>query len=339
MRVGRARIREIVNEMLRDKPTLRAGELAAQVKISRQAAHRHLARLVREEILLRQGEGRGTCYRAANPPESVRRYRRKGLAEESVWGEMRGRLAALADGPSENVESILQYAVTEIVNNSIDHSGGEWVDVRLRATGSSVAFEVIDDGVGIFEHLRARMGLPDKLSALQELSKGKLTTLPERHSGEGIFFVSKIADFFEIESDDLAWRADNRRGDASVGNIPSRNGTRVRFEVDLSKRRTLPELFSEYTEEFEFVKTRIVVKLFESGERFISRSEAKRVLHGLERFKEVTLDFRGVTEIGQGFADETFRVWPSAHPEIRMVPVNMCPAVEFMVKRALPKGG
>ena len=108
---------------------------------------------------------------------------------------------------------------------------------------------------------------------------------------------------------------------------------------DRSKGRTPQEHFREFTEDFAFVKTRIVIKLFDSGERFISRSEAKRVLQGLERFKEVTLDFRGVTEIGQGFADETFRVWPSTHPEIRVVPVNMCPAVEFMVKRALPKGG
>ena len=78
---------EIVNEMLRHEPTLQAGELAKHARISRQAAHRHLARLVREKILLRQGQGRGSCYRAVNPPEGGHRYRRKGLAEEAVWGD------------------------------------------------------------------------------------------------------------------------------------------------------------------------------------------------------------------------------------------------------------
>ena len=77
------------------------------------------------------------------------------------------------------------------------------------------------------------------------------------------------------------------------------------------------------------------MKLFEIGARFVSRSEAKRLLHGLERFREVVLDFARVTEVGQGFADELFRVWAGAHPDTQLRPTNAVPEVRFMIERAL----
>jgi hypothetical protein len=99
-------------------------------------------------------------------------------------------------------------------------------------------------------------------------------------------------------------------------------------------RRPLAALFAEYTDDHEFSRTRAVVKLFTLGGDFVSRSEARRLLHGLERFKEVILDFRGVDGIGQGSADEVFRVWPASHPEVRLSPVEMSDEVAFMVRRA-----
>jgi hypothetical protein len=46
------------------------------------------------------------------------------------------------------------------------------------------------------------------------------------------------------------------------------------------------------------------------------------------------LDFSGVDEIGQGFADEIFRVWARAHPDITLEAVAMSVPVAFLVKRA-----
>jgi hypothetical protein len=48
----------------------------------------------------------------------------------------------------------------------------------------------------------------------------------------------------------------------------------------------------------------------------------------------VVIDFNGVEGVGQGFADEVFRVWARAHPQIELAPVGMSPAVAFMVERA-----
>jgi len=80
--------------------------------------------------------------------------------------------------------------------------------------------------------------------------------------------------------------------------------------------------------------SRIVVKLFKYGVRFVSRSEAKRLLVGLEKFREVILDFAGVEAVEQGFADEVFRVWAKQHLETTLNPENMTEPVAFMVERA-----
>ena len=82
-----------------------------------------------------------------------------------------------------------------------------------------------------------------------------------------------------------------------------------------------------------------MIKLFAYGTSFVSRSEAKRLTQGLERFRLVILDFQGVTLVGQGFADEIFRVWWRAHPQIELQAENMIPLVAFMVERARTAAG
>jgi hypothetical protein len=52
-----------------------------------------------------------------------------------------------------------------------------------------------------------------------------------------------------------------------------------------------------------------------------------------ERFQSVILDFDGVAEIGQAFADEVFRVFRVAHPKTALVPIHMTDAVREMVGR------
>jgi anti-sigma regulatory factor (Ser/Thr protein kinase) len=332
--VPRASVRDRIQQLFRKGATLRAGEVAEAVGVSRQAAHRHLAALVEEEVLQSEGQGRSVTYRAAGGLPLVRRYPRGIIAEDRVWNELAAQNDTLAS-MSDSARSVFHYAFTEMLNNAIEHSASKEVEVRFERAPSGLAFEIVDEGVGLFAHLRKELGLASNLMALEELSKGKITTLPEGHTGEGIFFTSKAADRFEIDSGGLRWTVDNERQDVAAGAAPPRRGTRVRFEAKLEPSRTMSEVFDEYTQDLEFTKTRIVVKLFVHGERFISRSEARRVTHGLERFGEAILDFRGVKEVGQGFADEVLRVWATAHPRTKLTPVNMIEPVEFMVKRAL----
>ncbi|MGP1683225.1 MAG: STAS-like domain-containing protein, partial [Giesbergeria sp.] len=69
-------------------------------------------------------------------------------------------------------------------------------------------------------------------------------------------------------------------------------------------------------------------------DQLVSRSQAKRTLARIEKFKFVVLDFKGVSEIGQAFADEIFRVYAKAHPEIIIAPMNESKAVAAMISRA-----
>jgi hypothetical protein len=71
------------------------------------------------------------------------------------------------------------------------------------------------------------------------------------------------------------------------------------------------------------------------NEKLISRSQAKRLLARIDRFKNIIFDFEEVSSIGQGFADEIFRVYANKNPNLQLMPVNMNDSVEKMVKRAL----
>jgi hypothetical protein len=75
------------------------------------------------------------------------------------------------------------------------------------------------------------------------------------------------------------------------------------------------------------------VKLFQK--EYVSRSEARLLLAGLDRFKKIRLDFRGVKSMGQGFADEVFRVFLENHPDIEIKTENLSRALWTMVRHVI----
>ena len=79
-----------------------------------------------------------------------------------------------------------------MLNNVIDHSRGEKVEIFLERTATSIEILIRDNSEGIFKKIQRELGLIDERQALLELVKGKLTTAPDNHSGEGIFFITTI---------------------------------------------------------------------------------------------------------------------------------------------------
>jgi DNA-binding Lrp family transcriptional regulator len=324
---------QAILRLLRENGQVRTADVVGRLGVSRQTAHLDLQGLVNAGLIERRGAGRGSHY--VSPGAQLLEYPIDGLHEERVWTDVRGTKAA--QGLSEIALSLAHYSVTEMVNNVIDHSASVGTFVRASSEHDALVLEVQDEGVGAFERIRRTYGATDHLDALQQLAKGKLTTQPEFHSGEGIFFTSKAVDYFLLECNGLRWIVDNRRSDQAVGMVSARKGTRVYWEIDASTQTRLEDVFSRYTDQqsLEFSRTQTVVTLFEHGDRFVSRSEAKRLTQGLERFSKAIIDFKGVTEVGQGFVDQVFRVWQEEHPEIEIEPINMNPAVHFMVARGL----
>lgn len=309
--------------------------LAAVLGVSRQVANGQLQTMVADGLLEAEGTTRARVYRLRTLRHESQDFQRAGLEEDPVF--RRVVAPVVADLP-DNVRNIWQYASTEMINNAIDHSGGDLVRVAVRRNALWTEVTVADDGEGIFLKIQRALSLSDPREALLELAKGKLTTAPQAHTGEGIFFTSRAMDRFEIVSHHLRFSHAPRQADAIVEQEADAAGTTVVMRLANRSPRLLRAVFDDFSdpEEYTFDKTVVPLRLAQfGGEMLVSRSQARRVCHRFERFKRVELDFAGVEEIGQAFADEVFRVFAASHPQLRLTPLNTSPAVAQMIRRAV----
>ena len=335
-------VRQLILQKLRNQPSVRAAEVIKITGFSREYVNRFFRALVTEGKLNRLGKANQARYvlegrkfkKVLVPITTHRKLANQDLREDVVLAEIEHSARALAGVP-ENVRRIMEYAFTEMLNNAIEHSRSREISVVINRQTASVGFEVTDRGIGIFNNIRQKRKLKGVLEAIQDLLKGKQTTAPRQHSGEGIFFTSKIADVLTIQSSGKKLIFNNVVGDIFIRDIRPARGTKVSFSIGVKSKRNLQKVFKNYSgEAYGFTKTRVGVKLYELSSEYISRSQARRIMSGLEKFKHVTLDFRGVKTVGQGFADEVFRVWQKNHPSITIEPKNMNDNVRFMTTRA-----
>ena len=316
-----------------------AATLMSEFHISRQAANNHLVQLVKDGDLVPQGVTKARIYRPGIKQEASQSFPREGLAEDVVW---RTVCAPVVKELPENVRDIWHYGMTEMINNAIDHSGSPEIHVAIRRTALHTHGWVVDDGEGIFSKIQRALGLLDPRESILELAKGKLTTDPKNHTGEGIFFSSKMFDAFDIRSGNLHFKHDDGTRDFLLEHPKDASGTFVFMRLANDSTRTTNDVFFKFAapDEFTFNKTVVPVRLAQyEGEKLVSRSQAKRLTARFEKFKTVILDFTGVETIGQGFADEVFRVFATAHPEIDLIPMHMTTAVQDMTTRVLAGAG
>jgi anti-sigma regulatory factor (Ser/Thr protein kinase) len=303
--------------------------------ISRQAAHKHVAGLAQEGLLIAEGATRHRTYKAKPPVDFYIKLPLSGLQEDKVWRE---HIRPLLENVPANVLGICQYGFTEMVNNAIDHSEGTNLKIILGHTYKKIGLFIIDDGVGIFNKIQKTFGLDDPLHAILELSKGKLTSDSAHHTGEGIFFTSRMFDNFFIWSDKLSFgHMENWNDVLSEDPTKKTGGTFIGMGIASNSTRTTQQIFDAYTsDDYGFSKTSVPVILAAYGnENLVSRSQAKRLLARFEKFKEVILDFSDVEMIGQAFADEIFRVFQSQNPAIRFSTINASEQVQKMIQRVL----
>ncbi|MBU6321523.1 MAG: DUF4325 domain-containing protein [Patescibacteria group bacterium] len=335
------------DEVLRiahSKKELRTRDIMQELGVSRQYAVILVNGLVTDEKLIKVGATNRAYYLlpevAQNPeafPQKIsRRLKNDGLQEHEIYADIRNQYPPIRGLP-ENVRSILNYAFSEMLNNAIEHSRSKYVEVEVGVRNHKLHFVVNDFGIGVFRNVMREKGLRTEVEAMQDLLKGKTTTMPKSHSGQGIFFTSKAADTFILESYGYELTIHNKMHEVAYRELPAlKRGTRVTFIIDAASPRHLSALFRKFSvgTEFAFNKTEIKVKLYASGDGVhVSRSQARRILEGLDKFESIILDFDQVPTIGQAFADEVFRVFQQAHPKIELHPINMNDAVRFMVER------
>ena len=332
-------IRGFILKNLTDNKDI-AAMTARKFNISAQAVYKHIDRLVSLNLITKK-----SGHFIVQSRRHAYIYRNNALSEDTVWEtDIKKHFAGFPD----NVRRMWTYGFLEIFNNAIEHSQGKEIRVIIDENSIFNTMIIADNGIGIFKNIKTKLKLMEEKDALLELSKGKRTTDKARHSGQGIFFVSKIVDDFMIASGGIIFNSSPTKNklEINVDNIsPRRNdpakigktifSTLVQMRLLNDSKKHIKTIFDAFSTEIpgDFDKTVVPVRLASSDD-LISRSQARRVLSGLELFKEVILDFKDVTYIGQAFADEIFRVFPNMNPNTSIMAQNTNSEILNMINRA-----
>ena len=338
--------REEIKKYILRKITLDDADVIAKTKdnfgISLTSVKRYLQEIV-DSGAVRKAEERNCGYCLA---EQIFSYTvslaEKRAAEDELYASY---IVGHLDHCNEKARRIWQYTCAEILNNAIEHAQGNKLYIEVRTNMFYVAIVVVDDGIGTFHTLLTYMKAhgwedPGIEEALVELYKGKITSREENHSGEGIFFSGKMLDEFALWSDNCIYKYGAGKNPETIqshllsyASRMEKVGTMVLMRLENETERNIEEVFNMYTDIDEgFVKTKIPVKEACINGEPVARSQARRICNRLETFKEVILDFQNVEFMGQGFADEIFRVFAIAHPQVVLHPVNMLPVVARMIR-------
>lgn len=313
------------------------GRLTAEkFGISRVAVTHHLKSLGNSGLLTAEGKTKARRYglkilAAAEEVLQITPY----VHEDEVW--RRFVLPQLGEAKG-NIHDLCSYGFTEIFNNVIDHSESSTTKIIVARDAAKITIIVRDYGVGIFHKIQQALNLSEPQHAILELAKGKLTTDRTKHTGEGVFFTSRMFDEFMIASGTLIFNR-LRRTDDWLHNSDQApvNGTDITMIIFTNSSHTTKDIFDKYKAEFDeygFSKTIIPLALLRyEGEQLISRSQAKRLMTRVDKFSEVVLNFKDITVIGQAFADEIFRVYRSEHPNVHVYPTHTTNDVKGMIKR------
>ena len=242
----------------------------------------------------------------------------------------------------DNIQRIWQYTFMEMMNNAIDHSEAEEVDIVICSNFLNIKMLIIDNGVGIFKKIKEYYNYNSLDDAVYELFKGKLTTDTENHSGEGIFFTSRVLDGFDAISDGKIFSHNNH--EEMLRNLENVKvlekykdikGTLIFMELSNSSNKTIKEVMDVFSGVDEgFIRTSIPIKNI-YGDYPVSRSQARRLYNRFDSFQEVELDFSGISEIGQGFAHELFVVCHNKYPDTKLIPINVSEGVEKMINHVI----
>lgn len=340
-------VSKLILDLLRKSGKVKAFDVVKATGFSRTYVNRFFQQLRDEGKIILIGKANKARYICANEQGIVRAKKKisaitrilqnVNLSEDTVVADIKKNTGIFMEIP-KNVSNILNYAFSEMLNNAIEHSSSETVKVTMQKDKERIFFSVVDWGVGIFNNIARKKKLQNTMEAIQDLLKGKQTTAPQLHSGEGIFFTSKVADVLAIQSSGKKLVFNNLLDDIFIRDIRDVTGTKVHFSISRDCKRHLDDTFRQYADSsFEFSKTRVTVRLYKMESQYISRSQARRIVVGLDKFKAVTLDFKDIEMVGQGFADEIFRVWKRSHPNISIISTNANENVEFMISRAKAK--
>lgn len=342
----REHIKQYILEQIYYKKPQIVSSIVETWNISRTTVNRYFKDMEKEGIIEKCN---GNKYKLKEIKNSFFVYNPKKdvLEEDKIFEE--DILPLIAEFP-DNVKKIWNYAFCEIMNNAIEHSNAEKICVTVVCNALFTHIFISDDGIGIFEKIREYILKTSNMDitlddAMSILFVGKMTTNKESHSGEGIFFSSRSLDRFYIFSSNRIFvhEAYDKNSSANINNMVDNeakkvmldeSGTFVTMELWNNSKRQLREVFDMFSsDERGFYKTQIPIKSALPTGFPVSRSQARRLCSGFDKFEEIELDFDGVDDIGQAFAHEIFIVFQKKHPEINIKVKNTNENVLSMINR------
>ncbi len=311
-------------------------ELSESLELSRPTINRYRKECIDLNILKLRDEEKNkydlvqTFYEFMLPIVS-------GDSEDLIFRKTIAPLLQNIKTKNEKIFQKINYCFTEMVNNIIDHSKSSKIEIYIIETYFDIFISINDFGIGIFKKLVKECDFRDEEEAIFQLSLGKLTTDKVNHTGEGIFFTSKIADYFCINSNGHKYTRANDAQTFNFGIEEQNFSTSVEMLFSKDSELTMKEVFDQFTDDdMNFNKTIATVELATIySKSLISRSEAKRIVMNFGNFKTVILDFKNVEYIGQGFADQMFRVYVNANPNVKLEYKNANDDVEKMIRHVL----
>ncbi|MEA2088913.1 MAG: DUF4325 domain-containing protein [Patescibacteria group bacterium] len=330
------KIKEFIFEQLPNHSTDIVHLLYKTFNFSRQRAHWYISQEIKNGKIIKIGRTNSTRYfiLGGNNIEFSCKIK-PDLAEDQIWSKY---VKPMITDCSENVKGIVAYGFTEMYNNAIDHSEGTTIYTKLKRNNKNLEITIMDNGIGIFQKIKNTLNLDSVRESILHLSKGKFTTDPSKHTGEGIFFTTRIFDKFSIFSSHMFYGFEkNNWFLSSEKNENFGQGTYIKLTLSLNSKKTPKKVMDKYADqEIGFTKTIVAVALSAGpNDPHVSRSQAKRLLMGLEKFKTIILDFKNVASVGQAFVDEVFRVFKNEHPDIVIQYCNANSEVKGMIIRRL----
>lgn len=309
----------ILEKIDQDTPSI-SKTVADTLSINPSTIHSYINELVKDNVIIKVKRGQ---YELVNKEYSYLLKRENGDLDDDTYA-FDICLKEHIEGFENNVQDIWSYTFSEMINNVMDHSLADSVKITISQNFLATCVMIEDNGIGIFQKIKDYFKLSSIEDAICELFKGKLTTDTKNHSGEGIFFSSKLMDDFLIISSSKIFTT-NKYDEGKILSLVLENqkGTCVFMELSNFSHKTAKEIFDAYSNvDGGFVKTKIPLKnIFDTS--LVSRSQAKRICNRLDKFKEVIVDFDEIEWLGQGFAHQLFVVFANSHPDIILTPINM----------------
>lgn len=314
---------------------------AENFQISVTSVKRYISDCLKEEILVPCKEQK-TGYRLSTKTHDFAYSLANPEYEDKIYYT---DILPLLTDISPEARHIWSYSFTEMMNNAIEHANAGRIFCHVKQDFLYTEISITDDGIGIFKNMQDFVAKEtgqriDYHDAILELHKGKFTTNPATHSGEGIFFTSKMLNAFAIWSDNSAFfigcterEIFTRSHLIAYYTKLNHIGTMLIMKLKNRTTRTPKEIFDMYAPMDEgFFKTYIPLKEVCPYGEPIARSQARRIVHRLEQFQKVELDFADIEFMGQGFADEIFRVFQNQYPKIELIPLHANETILGMIK-------